>query len=127
MLKFIAIALLASSSAQAAAPADLVLHHGVVLTVDQDDRVVQAIAVKGGRILAVGSDADIDKHIGKDTQIIDLAGRTVTPGLIDTHAHLLENGADELVFVDLSGKTSAAQILAAVAAKAATMPPGEWV
>src|SRR5919108_3313870 len=76
-------------------PADLVLTNGTVITVDPKDTVAQAVAVRGGKIVFVGSSIDAKALIGERTQVIDLAGRTATPGLIDTHVHFSES-ADNL-------------------------------
>ncbi|HEX2964540.1 MAG TPA: twin-arginine translocation signal domain-containing protein, partial [Syntrophorhabdaceae bacterium] len=76
-----------SSSIYAAEPtADLVLVNGTILTVDPQDSVARAVAVKNGRILEVGSDASIRRYIGQSTKAVDLEGNAVTPGLIDAHA-----------------------------------------
>ena len=69
-------------------PADLILHNGKILTVDDQFSILQAIAVTGQQITAVGSDADVRQLAGPNTQVIDLKGRTVIPGLIDTHLHI---------------------------------------
>src|SRR5262245_47943205 len=84
---------------QAQALADLVLINGTVLTVDRADSVHQAVAIAGGKITAVGTSDQIKKLAGSTTEVIDLRGRTVTPGLIDTHVHFSE--ADALFTVDL--------------------------
>jgi predicted amidohydrolase YtcJ len=81
-------------------PADLVLTNGIVLTVDASDRVQEAIAISGGTIAAVGSNEAVKARIGPATQVIDLHGRTATPGLIDTHVHFSE--VDVLYDVTLS-------------------------
>ena len=86
-------------SAQSPAAADLVLINGTVLTVDARDSIAQAVAVAGNRIVAVGTTDEIKGRIGASTEVIDLRGRTVTPGLIDTHVHFTE--ADALFTVDL--------------------------
>ena len=73
-------------------PADRILVGGRILTVDAGDRVAEAIAIRDGRILAVGTTAEIERLAGPATERIDLAGRTATPGLIDAHAHFSQGG-----------------------------------
>ena len=107
--------------------ADLVLRHGVVLTVDAKDSVAQAIAVRDGRIVAVGTDSDMTRLIGPGTKVVDLAGRTVTPGLIDTHIHLLEGVTGSMYKVVLTSAASVAEVLDKVKARAETTPAGDWV
>jgi len=109
--------------------ADLVLIHGHILTVDANDSVAQAIAVRHGVIVKVGSDAEVLEFAGKapGTRIIDLHGHTATPGLIDTHAHIADGGVEELFGVKLSDAGSVAEIVARVRAKIALVKPGEWV
>ena len=68
--------------------ADLILRGGKVITVDSDWRLAEAVAVRDGRLVAIGANADVTKLAGPSTQSIDLGGRTVIPGLIDTHLHL---------------------------------------
>src|SRR5262249_38498441 len=88
----------ASSQAQtemarlAARPADLVLKNGKVVTVDRDFTIAQAVAIADDKIIAVGSDAAIAAHIAPATRVVDLAGRTIMPGLIDGHAHMDREG-----------------------------------
>src|SRR6185436_9001100 len=65
-----------------AQPADMVLRSGKVITVDKDWRIAQAIAIRDGRFVAVGDNEAMTGHIGPSTQIIELAGKTVVPGLI---------------------------------------------
>jgi predicted amidohydrolase YtcJ len=108
--------------------ADLVLVNGTVVTVDPLDSVVQAIAVKNGRILDAGSDAQIRRYIGLTTKTIDLKGDTVTPGLIDAHAHLpvfgqRENGA----WVNLQQCKTKDEVLSKLSERTRILPKGEWV
>jgi predicted amidohydrolase YtcJ len=92
----VAFALVLCTGAPAAEKADLILIHGRIITMDAQDRVVQAIAVTGGRIIATGSDKRIMALATSGTQVIDLGGRAATPGLIDAHAHLSgENAAPD--------------------------------
>jgi predicted amidohydrolase YtcJ len=67
---------------------DLVLRNGKLITVDEQNSIYQAIAIRDGRILMVGANEFIDEIIGDKTEIIDLGGKTVLPGLIDSHLHL---------------------------------------
>src|SRR5690349_5200004 len=83
-----AAALLAGSPAHAQ-PADLVLLGGKVATVDSRDSIAHALAVRDGRVLAVGDDAEIRKLAGPATRTVELGGRTVIPGLIDSHLHAI--------------------------------------
>jgi predicted amidohydrolase YtcJ len=108
-------------------PADLILTNGRILTVDARDSIAEAIAIAGGRIVAVGSAADMMPHTGPQTRTIDLHGRTMTPGLIDSHVHFTE--ADALYAIDLSGieVTKIDDVARRVAARTAALKPGEWV
>jgi predicted amidohydrolase YtcJ len=105
------------------APADLVLVNGTIITVDARDTIAEALAIRDGRITFVGRTSDARKLIGGKTRVIDLAGKTATPGLIDTHVHFSES-ADAL---DLGDARSMDDVIAKVRARAATVPPGTWV
>jgi predicted amidohydrolase YtcJ len=107
--------------------AGLVLVHGHILTEDAKESVAQAVAIEGDRIVAVGTDSEIMAMAGPSTHVIDLHGRTATPGLIDSHAHIAEGGTSEVFDVPLTDATSIAEMVKRVAAKAATLKPGEWV
>ncbi|WP_036230296.1 amidohydrolase [Marinobacterium jannaschii] len=80
--------------ALAAGPADRVLLDGVIYTADQQDRVVQALAMQGGKLLYVGSNAGAEAYIGAATEVIELDGRMVLPGIHDSHIHALEGGSE---------------------------------
>jgi len=126
----ISIVLLAGAPTLAAdPPPDLVLLNGTVLTVDADDTVAQALATRDGRIQAVGSSKAIAALAGPDTEVLDLAGATVTPGLMDAHLHFSESSLERLTQVDLSYPIvkSIADVEALVAARAATAASGEWL
>lgn len=107
--------------------AQIVLVHGKVITVDAADSIAQAIAIRDGKILKVGSDAQVMALADKATQVIDLKGRAATPGLIDTHAHIAEGGLSELYDVSLSDATSVAEVVARVKRAVAKVKPGQWV
>jgi predicted amidohydrolase YtcJ len=124
-----ALLLVGGSRARAQGAADLVLVNGKVITVDSLDRVAQAVAIAGGKIVAVGSNAEVERHAGPATRRIDLHGLTVTPGLLDAHAHFNWGGVDRLRVLDLSypNVKTVAEVKAKVAALAATLQPGAWV
>jgi predicted amidohydrolase YtcJ len=111
----------------ATGPVDVILTGGKVITVDDRFTIAQAIAVKGDRVVAVGSNDDISSLAGPATRRIDLAGRAVVPGMIDNHAHYMEEGVlwtDEL---RLDNVTTRAQAIEMMKAKAASLPPDRWV
>ena len=111
------------------APADLILTGGPVITLDADSRVAEAVAIRGQRILAVGTAAEIDALTGPATRRVDLAGRAVTPGLMDAHVHFASGGVSMLYTLDLSypNLESIADVQAAVAEQARRLGDGEWV
>ena len=119
----------AVSAGAAAAPrgVDLVLLNGHVLTVDARDSVAQALAVRDGRVFAVGSNRSIRALIGPGTTVIDLRGRTATPGLIDAHAHISSGGLAAVTSVNLGGARSIGEVVALLAARAKTLAPGAWL
>ncbi|WP_428667083.1 amidohydrolase [Runella sp.] len=84
--------ILTASLGYAQKTADKIFINGKIITVDAQNSVAQAIAVEGGKILAVGTNNDIQKLKGKNTAIVDLGGKTVTPGFIDGHSHFMSFG-----------------------------------
>src|SRR5216117_3095270 len=90
LVSFLATATLLLATQTTVPPADLVLVDGRILTVDDRFREATALAVRDGRFIAVGSNEDARRYIGRNTRVIDGRGRTVVPGLIDTHVHALD-------------------------------------
>ena len=110
-----------------AADADLILHHGRVLTVDAKFTVAEAVAIKAGRVIAVGTSADLLRtQKGAKTQLIDLAGKTVLPGLNDAHVHILSAALSEYRR-KLPPLNSIAAIQDYIRQRAAQTPKGEWI
>jgi predicted amidohydrolase YtcJ len=106
--------------------ADLVLLHGKIVTMDPARPQVQALAAKGGTILAVGSDDDIELRIGPETQVIDLDGMLAVPGLIDGHGHYMSLG-ESLMGIDIKPARTWDEIVDRVADAARGAEPGEWI
>ena len=82
-----ALAILLIPAAARAQEPDIILHHGKVVTVDREFTISQALAVKGDRLISVGTDQEVMTTRGPNTKVIDLAGKMVLPGLIDSHTH----------------------------------------
>ena len=116
-----------SSTLSAQETPDQIFFNGKIITVDDYFSIQEAVAVSGDRILAVGSNADINALAGSQTKNINLEGRTVVPGLIDNHNHVVR--ATEYWPNDsrLDGVTSRAEALNILKAKASTLPAGEWL
>ena len=117
-----------AASLRAQAPqADLILSNGKIITVDERFSIAQAVAIKGDRIVAVGTNQDITRLAGPGTRRIDLRGRAVTPGLIDNHMHLLRAGTTWRYEVRLDGVETRKHALELLRARAAATAQGEWI
>src|SRR5215471_6481714 len=125
-MKLITVLLLLSSAFPQTQPADLVLKNANIYTVDDSKPHAQAVAVKGDKIVFVGSDAEVQSYIGPNTRVLDLKGATVLPGLTDSHYHFMGVGARELSF-NLEGTKSLGDLLAKVKERVASAKPGEWI
>ncbi|WP_299360372.1 amidohydrolase family protein [uncultured Paracoccus sp.] len=106
--------------------ADIVLTGGNILTVDESFSTASAVAIEDGRFVAVGSDDEVAAFVGPDTQTVDLAGKTVIPGLIDNHLHQLRAALNAPLVSFLEAR-SIADVQEALAARVAKTPPGEWI
>lgn len=110
--------------------ADLIFYNGKVITIDADNHIYQAVAVKGDKILAVGSNLEIKTLIGSFTKLIDLNGKTVSPGLIDSHYHLMYYGAQfwpGFLNIRHPVATNKAELLQVVGDYAQQLNSGEWI
>jgi predicted amidohydrolase YtcJ len=105
---------------------DLVLHRGNIHTVDSGDRIVEALAIRGGEIMAIGSSTDMLALAGANTRRVDLGGRTVVPGFIDGHPHMDDVGL-RLVLPSFDNPKSIDEVLTVVAQEVAKRKPGEWI
>jgi len=123
---YFALAAFAPAAIGAQAKADLVLVNGKIYTVDNARPIASALAVRGGRVLFVGSDAEARVLANASTRVIDLNGKTVIPGIVDAHAHLLGLG-NTLARVNLAGSTSYDEVIDRVKGFSKDVKPGEWI
>lgn len=119
-------------TARAARPVspDLILYNGKIYTVDKNFSVAEAVAIYGERLIAVGRNDEVKRLAGDRTRRVDLQGKTVIPGLIDNHTHMILAGLEAKgmdVKVDLTGSTSIADIVKRIEEKVKVTPPGEWI
>ncbi|MCW4035673.1 MAG: amidohydrolase family protein, partial [Candidatus Bathyarchaeota archaeon] len=106
--------------------ADLVLLNGKIITVDANDSIVEAVALKDKKIIAVGTNEKIRAYVGEHTETVDLGGKTVTPGFVDTHIHF-SGGGRRARSVDLRYVRSMDALIGELKKKAETLPPGRWI
>jgi predicted amidohydrolase YtcJ len=128
-LRSTAVALLAAAlgTAAFAQPPDLVLLGGKVVTVDAQSPVREALAVRDGKIMSLGSTAEIRRLAGPKTRVVELGGRTVIPGLIDSHLHAVRAALSFSTEVNWIGARSLPEALGRISAAAARRPPGSWL
>ena len=116
-----------AAQAQAKAEAELIITNGKIATMAREGEFVQAVAVKDGKVLAVGSNAAVLKLKAVGTQVIDAGGRTVIPGLNDSHVHVIRQGLNYNMELRWDGVTSLKRALEMLKEQAARTPEGEWV
>ncbi|QRO02448.1 amidohydrolase [Archangium violaceum] len=109
------------------AGADLILHNGKVVTLDAGNRIVSAVAIREGNILAVGDEAEVQRYRASGTKVVDLGGRTVIPGLNDSHIHVIRGGLNYNLELRWDGVPSLAEALERVRRQAERTPEGQWV
>jgi predicted amidohydrolase YtcJ len=107
-------------------PADLILQNGKIITVDAASTIVDAIAIAGNRVKAVGPNEAMSAHAGPETRVLDLNGKAVIPGIIDGHAHMDREGL-RAIFPSLGRVRSIKDIQGRIAELARARKPGEWV
>ena len=110
-----------------AQPPDLMLLGGKVVTVDAQSSIREALAIRDGEILALGSSAEMRRLVGPATRVVELGGRTVIPGLIDSHLHAIRAALSFSTEVNWIGARSLAEALARIGAAAERMPSGAWL
>lgn len=113
-------------SCQRTQPADLVVYGGTIYTVDEKNPTAEALAVKGERIAFVGTRAQAEAFIGKETRVIDLEGKVLTPGFIEGHAHIMGIGFNKMR-LNLGSAESFDEIVEKVKAAVEDAKPGEWI
>jgi predicted amidohydrolase YtcJ len=106
---------------------DLILLNGKIVTIDPQSSVREAVAVRDGRIAALGSTAEIRRLAGPASRVLDLRGRTVIPGLIDSHLHAIRAALSFATEVNWIGAASLAEALGRISRAAKTLPPGAWL
>ncbi len=121
-----ALAIVQACEAGPDGDADLVLLNGNIITVDDQNPAAQALAAKDGRIVVLGSDADVEPHVGPDTEVIDLEGMTAIPGLIEGHGHFMGVGEASLQ-LDLMDVANWDEVVAMVEEAVAQAEPGELI
>jgi predicted amidohydrolase YtcJ len=126
LITLFAVLAVSNRAAAETEPADVIVHHARVVTVDDKFRIAEALAIRGGRIQAVGEDGPILKLRGPNTQVIDAGGRTLLPGLYDSHVHPLSAATSELA-APLPALRSLKDVFAAIREKAKHTPEGEWI
>jgi predicted amidohydrolase YtcJ len=126
MVAAAAMTVAACSGAPPTEPATMVLRGGTIVTMDDAVPEAQALAVRGDRIVAVGTSEQIAPYVGPATEVIELGGLTAVPGLIEGHGHFMGLGQSRMV-IDLMDTTSWEQIVSQVGAAAAKAQPGEWI
>jgi hypothetical protein len=119
-----------AAAQQAPAPADLVIRGGRIITLDDRTPIAQALAARGGSIVAVGTNGDIGRYVGPSTQVIELGGQVAVPGLIEGHGHFTGVGENRLYFergLDFMNAKTWDEIVQMVAQAVEKAKPGEWI
>jgi predicted amidohydrolase YtcJ len=125
-LLLILLSFVVAPSVSQAAEADLILHHGKIVTVDKKFSIHEALAIRGERILRVGTNEEVLKTRGESTKMVDLGGKTVIPGLIDSHVHPWDAAMTEFDH-PIPEMESVKDVLDYIRGRAAVVSAGEWI
>ncbi|MBM3599082.1 MAG: amidohydrolase [Alphaproteobacteria bacterium] len=106
---------------------DLIVHGGRIVTLDGSSRLVEALGVRDGRIAAAGAVAEVLKDRGPSTRVLDVTGKTVTPGFFDAHPHMDRHGLKQRGGIPIDGRLSIAEIVEIVRQAVARTPKGQWI
>jgi len=117
---------LVAADIAAAEEVEAIYHHGKIATVDDKFSIAEAMAIGQGRVLAVGENDDVLKLKGEKTRLVDLAGRFVVPGLMDSHSHATGAAMTEFDH-PIPVMESIADVLAYIKARTAAVEPGDWI
>src|ERR1700680_3987885 len=107
-------------------PADIILHNAKIAT-NRTPSFVAAVAIEGGKIVAAGASDEVFRQLGSATRVINAKGRTVIPGLNDSHIHLIRGGLNYNLELRWDGVPSLADALRTLREQAQRTPPGQWV
>jgi predicted amidohydrolase YtcJ len=110
-----------------AGSADFALLNGKIITLNSRDEIAEAVVAKHGRIMGVGSTKDVETFLGKETHVVDVGGKTVTPGFVESHCHASMTGTKLLFEVDVRSAQSISDIIGLLRQKAEQLPPGKWL
>ena len=108
-------------------PAEIIFINGHFTTLDRQNPVAQAVAIAGGKFIAVGDREEVMRHAGGKTQVIDLGGGAALPGLHDSHTHLIRGGLNYTMELRWDGVPSLADAMAMLKAQVARTPAPQWV
>jgi predicted amidohydrolase YtcJ len=122
----LSICLIVITSCSRQQPADMVIRGGTIYTANADQPTVEAVAIVAEKIVALGTTKEIEKFVGDKTQVIELEGKTMTPGFIEGHGHIMGVGYNELR-IDLMNVKSYDEMVAKVKEAVAKAQPGQWI
>src|SRR4030095_7726248 len=106
-------------------PADLILRNGLIYTADATNTMTEAVAIRGGKFVFVGSNKDVTRYRGKQTRVIDLKGQFALPGFNDNHVHFAS--AAQFLEFNIMRAATQQEFVARVKEVVARLPKGEWI